>query len=407
MFSALVTDEARDLGRVDIQLVFSHDGRPCGQLAVSFALAASQPAVPTGEMTTASVSIPTHQPSADLTVNILQDPGGGDRYQWSFNVGPGLRNLGEAFRFASSGFGMSAKDYFKAKFNACPYLAQGQHQGALQGIGEEIWRAAPQEFRNLYLAIHKRVGFDFSIQIMTNEPYVPWELMFPVEEDLEDAGHLYLKHPTARWFMDGASMPPSFPIGDVITFAPQYQYGGNLPAAQAEAEWLVTKYGAHRPDPTYAGFMGVLQTPPNTAVRLLHFAGHGASEGAPGSVGIRMSDGWVPVDAINSSVQLGKRYRPLCIINACQVGATDACLASTSGWPPALVRRSFSGVIAPLWSVQDDIASEFIKDTLTELIDNGQSFGNAVLKSRQYHSAVSPSAFAYLSYGDVMAKAAG
>ncbi|OXE38680.1 hypothetical protein CCS92_27815, partial [Methylobacterium radiotolerans] len=53
----------------------------------------------------------------------------------------------------------------------------------MKGIGEEIWEAAPSAFKAVYIDLYSRLGRDFPIQIITDEPHVPWEMMHRRERD--------------------------------------------------------------------------------------------------------------------------------------------------------------------------------------------------------------------------------
>lgn len=230
---------------------------------------------------------------------------------------------------------------------------------------------------------------------------MPWELMRPTS-DGEHADHLCMTHPIGRWNMS-RGLIPSIPKGGITSFVPDYD-DGSLPAAIEEGQWLCSEFGAHAAEATFLGFTQFLNSPADAATAILHFAGHGAGEEAePRQRGLRMSDGWVPIEEINTGVKLGKRDQSLVLLNACYAGNHTNVLGALDGWPSAFIKVGFGGVVAPLWAVQDETACAVMKKAVTRLYRDGESLGSALLDARKDYRNVSAAAFSYVLYGDVMA----
>jgi hypothetical protein len=406
VFSGKVVAGAQE---VTIHLTFYLHGRFCGSASKTLEVEGTQkPAAvePVIKAADGSLSLERNAASPDLTVKIYSGGRSDGQCTWSFETPPNLRHIGATNTICTSSLGGgSPKDYFLDKFRMCPVLPAGPHAGVLQGIGETISEIVPTEFMSIYKAVRGAVGPGFAIQILTDEPYVPWELMFLGASVAGEEGHLSLLHPVARWSLNERSAASSFGFGRRISFVPAYEHGASLPAAEDEGRWLHDVHGAVRANPMLEDFLALLTQPPEEAVQLVHFAGHGASEGAPNAIGLRMQDHWVAVEYINGSVKLGERHAPLFILNACQVGSSNVALGSVVGWPSQLAKRSFGGIVAPLWSVQDEHASLYVRSLIEQLFDTGSTFGAAALAARQQHQRASSSAYAYMTYGDVMAKA--
>jgi hypothetical protein len=404
LFSGVVKEDA---GQVDVELAFFHAGRFSGAAKRTLEIVKAPIAekIEISAETTGGLSIDRSAKAPSLTVKIMSRGGPSGECVWAFDTAPHLRHIGASNQMCTSLLGQAPQEYFNTKFRQCPQLPAGTHVGTLRGIGELIWDVVPKEFGKIYKAIQDVDGPGFPIQILTNEPAVPWELMFVQAAVADREGHLALKHPLARWILNEGPPAASYRYGQRLSFAPEYPYNATLPAAREEGEWLATTFGAQRSNACFADFMNLLTTPPAGRVQLVHFAGHGASQGDPNAIGLKMADHWVTVEQINSSVTLGNRDAPLFILNACQVGSTDQALGSVAGWPPALAKRAFGGVIAPLWSVQDKPASLYVRSLLTALLDQGATIGTASLQARLAYQQSSASAYAYLTYGDVMATA--
>src|SRR5690606_33368173 len=143
------------------------------------------------------------------------------------------------------------------------------------GIGEQIWDVTPSCFREAYKVLRREHGRSFAIQLVSDDPYVPWELMWP--SDVEDARPLAVDHAVARWLLDYATtMPQRLPRGTIVTIAPRYEQLPSLPGAQEEARLFVEEFGARSLEPaTRDALLRLLTTSTEDPVAILHFAGHG------------------------------------------------------------------------------------------------------------------------------------
>jgi CHAT domain-containing protein len=70
-------------------------------------------------------------------------------------------------------------------------------------------------------------------------------------------------------------------------------------------------------------------------------------------------------------------------LNACQVGAGADQLHQYSGLASAFLSAGASGVIAPLWSVKDDIAHRIAVGFYDATIGDGLMVGEAIRKERE------------------------
>ena len=131
-------------------------------------------------------------------------------------------------------------------------LERGQHRERIEGFGSRLWTLAPPMFRAVYWALADRhPDRPLTIQFISDEPHLPWELMRPVRDD-ESEIHppLALRHAVARWIKrwDGY-MRNRLPAGRLVTIAPKYASASRaLKRAQIESEKLVAAFrrAAHR-----------------------------------------------------------------------------------------------------------------------------------------------------------------
>ena len=298
-----------------------------------------------------------------------------------------------------------------ALFKAFAVLERGQHQQRIEGFGSRLWTLAPPMFRAVYWALADRhVDRPLTIQFISDEPHLPWELMRPVRDDESEIhAPLALRHAVARWIKrwDGY-MRNRLPPGRLVTIAPKYASASRvLQRAQTESEKLVTDFAAQRTDGTRTAVLKLLENgTPTEPVSILHFAGHGqfAPDAAIDS-NIKLEDGALAASEIERpEVRLGRACRTLVFFNACDVGAAGAVFGEVGGWADAFLGLQFGGFIAPLWSVDDEDAGVVATELLERIGKRHEPIGAALREIRAAHGATSPTFYSYLYYGDVTAR---
>lgn len=230
----------------------------------------------------------------------------------------------------------------------------------LRGIGLTIADQLPPEFWDVLRQVASRLnGRPPTILFLSAEPYVPWELAVvdpPLDADAPP--FLSAQANVGRWVL-GQSRPKLPPpaaqtIEAVAVVSGKYDLPGwaRLVEAEAEAADIVRDLAASSVDATSVKVLDLLRGQPSAD--LIHFAVHGnvASEGA--------DDGLILVDgtAFGPLAVRGTPLRgtPFVFLNACQVGQGQQILGDHAGLAEAFLFAGASGVIAPLWSVDDHVA---------------------------------------------------
>ena len=132
------------------------------------------------------------------------------------------------------------------------------------------------------------------------------------------------------------------------------KYTPPLVHADAEAEHLRDAYKARGIAAALDAL--VLYLEEDGAANLLHFAVHGRYEPGAAEHGLVMPDGGILSPDVVSGADL--EGRPFVFLNACQVGSSEEVLGDYAGMAAAFVLAGASAVVAPLWSVNDELASE-------------------------------------------------
>lgn len=380
---------------VEITAVFTIEGRFCGTDAVSFGSVLPSPA--SGSTPQAVLLAREAGPAMTVTIVSLNEL----ELQWHLAFGIGVERPNVA-GVAVTQLTTAPSTYAAQLMQKCPEMAPQDVARQMGSIGETLWNAAPLEFKTSYQHIRSAMGRGFPIQFMLSDLHIPWEMMRPPEGE-----HLFLTHPVARWITNRSDFPPRLPSGEKVSFVPNYDNNGTLPAAKEEQRRLIETLGAKAADPTKSGFLDLMACEAGTEqIALVHFAGHGRASRDSEDAVLRMRDGDVTILDVNvSDTRLGERDRCLMVLNACEAASVSHSLSWVEGWAPTMLMRGFGGLVAPLWRVQDGAACEVVTSGLTAFYRDGATLGAAFTVARAKLARKSAAAYAFVTYGDVMAKA--
>ena len=396
-------------GTVPLKVYFLHGTRICGDAEWTLHAAGERPAQPApaeeaGEVaqdgpssTDFAITITPDAPGPTLTIIINADADGVQRWNWIAITPGGTRNGSERIDL-----GEETAKFAAGLLAAAPAMSKQEFRRRMKGVGTRIWNVAPRSFRDALPTLRSSVGPSFPVQFLSDDPFVPWELMTP--DDGSD--HLHLEHPVARWPLGGrGTLHKSLPNGMIMSFVPEYDRNRTLPSAREEAQWLRDELGAQVEAPTRESFLRTMDGANGRGIGVVHFAGHGRADMGIGDAAIELQDGWVTSDDVNQSgVRLGEYAHCLVVLNACQLASEQVSLGLNGGWCAALAARDFGGLVAPLWAVQDRTAFEIVKVALAGLITQNETLGQTMLMARRSQAESSVAALAYLAHGDVMAR---
>ncbi|MDP9418513.1 MAG: CHAT domain-containing protein [Actinomycetota bacterium] len=250
----------------------------------------------------------------------------------------------------------------------------------LEGRGRQIDAAIPDGVRDVIRAAVERPTTEpATLLLLSEEPHVPWELAVFDPQLTTAAGgtsrFLGAHAAIGRWLLtDGAKPEPTPPrrvdVREKAVFTAKYTgvpRWPSLPNAEAEAAELEGRYPpAHVVPPLFRDVLRCLEGSP--AADVLHFALHGQFDPQGVDEGLVLleprSDGKLAAQYLQAehirSTTLARK--PFVFLNACQVGATKDVLADYSGLAAAFLFAGASGVLAPLWNVDDAVASALSRE---------------------------------------------
>ncbi len=307
---------------------------------------------------------------------------------------------------ASRGRGMTAEP------DPAAGAAQLHAQDYLNGFGAELYdKFAPQAFKDLFSRMLAQSPGGFStIQIYSDDPSLPWELMRPlVATSKQRMDFLGATFSIARWPVTRRGMmrpPQSLMVEQSAVIAPSYEGGKNLQAANLELTTLKKMRGFTEVSGNYAAVRQLAGHPPQGFV---HFAGHGAvmdKDGVP-QFAILLQDSEMDPATWQGLETAGTTTHPLFFFNACDVGESRQFMNDVDGWAPALLDGGASGYIGALWPVSDTTAELFAStfyDSIAKELALGEhaSVAGILMRTREdvFRKTQDPTALAYVFYGD-------
>ena len=304
---------------------------------------------------------------------------------------------------------------------AAPAVTPEQARAMLRGIGRELYRraAGPLFDSAFWKLVDREKSGDFqfrTIQIYTNNPSLPWEIMVPVHGARSRDGFLGTEFQIARWHItDEVSShdkpPRTLDLRQVVAIAPSYTGTTALAHQDDEIQAIHRLSGFRQVKGELASIRQLLRDPPDGIV---HFAGHGVADRTPGGMveyAIQL-EGGASLDLMSwrGLMRDEARRHPLYFLNACDVGQANRVLNFVDGWAPAVLDGGASGFIGGLWPLSDKGAAAFATHFyrgLGDAVTGGQfaSVAKLVTSSRGgFFETGDPTFLAYVFYGDVNLK---
>ncbi len=275
----------------------------------------------------------------------------------------------------------------------------------LKGAGRRLFMASPAVFQKVFWSLVDAGKLPKTVAIVSDEPFIPWELMIPVRRlgaATETRPPLGVEFTIGRWTAPGAiAGGRSLSLADAYVIAPRYAGTRDLPLAQKEAELLVEKRRAERIDP--ATFANIEKHFKAGGRHLIHIACHGTDDATDQTIYLDndatlASTTFEGMDAADAAFA---QAPPLVFLNACEVGRTKPGLIGVGGFASAFIRKGAAAVIAPLWSVKDEIANEVARGFYEQI--ESKPFAEILqeFRARAYDPERAEDSYAaYCFYGD-------
>jgi hypothetical protein len=285
-----------------------------------------------------------------------------------------------------------------------------QNKERAEGFGQLLYeKYAPDVFKSAYWALVDKLGNRFhTIQIYSDNPQIPWELMIPMRKGSPEQGFLGLNYSIARWHVTDDGIQRDRPPGTealqrMVVIAPHYTGARALNAEATEVQGLARLNGYSAVNGNLNALRVLLHNPPQGIV---HFAGHGELSPTLGDFSILLEDGELDTTGYRRMINADSSNHPFFFFNACDVGEEKHTGNFVDGWAPAVLDAGASGYIGALFPVDDKVAADFSLQFYQHLQDEMQSGTadvSATLEQTRreiYQRTGNPTALAYVLYGD-------
>lgn len=273
----------------------------------------------------------------------------------------------------------------------------------LYALGQELYHdLLPAALRSTFWDLRGDLS---ALQVCSEEPWVPWEMLCPFEhatsrcEDYLAATYvltrrLPIQPPPPRrlkqkriLFIDLSASRS----GAVLTEAARERASLRKLAMRLGVEMKVLEH------PTAEEFEAAVL---EGDLGIIHASAHGAFEAispdesaliVAGSRSLRPSDLYGDLRVVL------RRERPLVFFNACRLGAQGWSLTRLGGWTNRLFECYCSAYVAPEWTVKDSSAAHFAA-AFYESLGDGETLGAAALAARRKTRDKDPDGSAWLAY---------
>lgn len=235
-----------------------------------------------------------------------------------------------------------------------------------------------------------------SIQVISTDPFIPWELVHLKEpgEAVPDETLFLAQMGLVRW-LHGSWFPERLVLRDgrARYVIPDYPHPDDvLPEAQEEISFLERELGARPVEPKLKPVRQLLRGP--GAFDLLHFACHGTAESDDISHAVLELEGRVENEYVtpehlsvttveqHSRLTGEKGEHPMVVLNACQAGRLGLQLTKIGGFADAFLGAGAGAFVGTLWSVGDYPARAFTEALYRALLD-GRTLSEAAVEARE------------------------
>ncbi|MGV1009407.1 MAG: CHAT domain-containing protein [Dermatophilaceae bacterium] len=424
-------------GRIEVE--YAVDGTLAGRAWRDVVVRAGAPALSAASTSGGALPLVDPQsPPADLTVSVTEGVRPG-RMVWTF-VSPHPVALpdeqvttdlptGSARAFALTWVSqIAAAD----RTPAAP--------ARLEGVARAVASVTPVQFWSVLTAVWalvKGAGRVPTVLVVSSDPYIPWELVstearWVVDRTLVDEAMPQLlgaQVQLGRWAPAGpdtpsgvrrpASAPESgIDVERMAVVVGDYQSERGvrpLPFALEEGRAITETYPSvwvkGTLDEVTALLEGRLASDGTPApAQVVHVACHGAVDPQhPAYSGIVLSDSALRIDQLTVlGGELGDAGAPLVFLNACQLGqAQGELLGDQGGLASAFLAVGCRGFVAPLWSVEDELARDLALDFYRYTLGDGLTVGAALRRLRGRFANIpgrtrtTPLAYVYYGHPDL------
>jgi hypothetical protein len=273
-----------------------------------------------------------------------------------------------------------------------PQLSPEAVDRRVKALGQNLWRELIPDDLKVYYAAQRKSWRDRSLLIVSDEPYLPWELVWPYQQDWEDETPWCCTLRVTRWLRSdargsGTPKPPTrIRLQRLAILAPT---DAALPSAQEESKLLrqlASNHAIQDVSPGAATWEAVMDLLERGGYDWLHVAAHGKfhpeTPEFAAVIWLEKQVSFTPTDLVGPKIEghIGQQ-RPAFVLNVCEGGRVGLGLTGLAGWATRLVSSGAGLFIGPQWDITDEKGLEFI-EALYKALLQGETVGAAVQQAR-------------------------
>jgi CHAT domain-containing protein len=269
-------------------------------------------------------------------------------------------------------------------------------QRRLATKGANLFKLLPEGLR---LRLWELQGRDRMLQILSDEPYIPWELVKLQKRGpngWEQGPFLCEAFIVTRWLRGVRKAALRLPMSRIALIVPR---NPDLPGAAREHEDLLALAGPGRDVVEIVPrFLDVVEALSSGTYDGWHFAGHGANPGADPDrweLWLEKKECLRPED-LSEAGDLG-RCRPWIFLNACNTGRAGLSIAGLGGWAKQFLDSGAGAFLGTYWEIPDPMARHFASSVYRRIFA-GATVGEAVHQTRRELRDAAPGDPTWLAY---------
>ena len=398
----------RSMGEKKVKVEFFQESRYIGGVTATTTVVMPADTIGAREVSTQGlVGLEGGASPPDLTILITESKSDGDQMRYRFKLHSPANGLFYYTVREELSFSGAPSRWMEGLYRELGTLgAKASPEDVsetLSTIGSDLYeKLFPRELKEIWKQrIRGRVR---SIMIISDEPWIPWEIIKPSYEtergDIVEDDFLCSSYLLTRW-LAGPPPPSLIEIRRGALIAPVVS---KLPNVQQESAFLVKSLGdVEEIEPRLATVRKLLKT---GGFHLIHFACHGSFDPEEHEQSVLYLHGR---DKLKSRDIAGERRnfgkdKPFVFINACQTARADFALVGIGSWADKFINANSSGFLGSSWEVNDELAYRFSRSFYGALLE-GKTVGEAMREARlEIRGEPDPTWLAYTLYADPLAK---
>jgi CHAT domain len=276
----------------------------------------------------------------------------------------------------------------------------------LASIGTTLFRQLPEDLQERFCSL---LGRATTVQIISDEPKIPWELMKlqTRQPGMDNGPFLCEAFAVTRWLprMTGSVR---LVIRSIAIIVPS---DSHLPESKLEREDMLSLATPRRTvleiEPIYLAVTEALRLGDHDA---WHFCGHGTANAIdPNRMTFQLLHNEQPLrpEDVNAHRECLSRRQPLVFLNACETGESGFSWTNLGGWAHEFLEAGAGAFLGTLWPVGDKEARAFAKEFYRRFLGN-EPIAEALRQTRLHVRNLfpgDPSWLAYIAYAHPSAKA--